>query len=372
LILVLVFSLSACNLPFSGAAASSVSTAVQSDDDDDDPKVTPAKTISKDGEYTLDGVIDGQVLVTAENVTLILDGATINCDDASAILGKDGNGDKAVQNLTVELRGESTVTSGTKHGIQGKDDLTITGTGSVNITAVKDGLHAGDILTVKDGNINVLASYEGMEAPNIVISGGNSVVHSSDDGLNAATDDTDTLKPSIEITGGILTLYTGSDGIDSNGTLAVTGGTVAIFINAPRDGEALDVNTQSDIVPALVVSAAAKAGDEIAVGDLYAVSLETDVTSFALIIPGLKDGETYTVTSNGAELAKVAATTTVVSQMGGAPGGLDPNGPKEGHPEGGKIPEGERPSGDPSQGGFGGRNGERPADAPAASDGQTT
>ncbi len=218
--------------------------AANNDEDDDTPDAVPVMTISDDGEHTLTGNIEGQVLVTAENVTLILDGAVINSPDGPAILGDDGNGADTQQSLTVELRGENTVTAGVKHGIQGKDNLIITGSGSVSVTAEKDGLHAGNLLDIQSGSVNVVQSYEGMEAPVISLSGGNVVTHASDDGVNAASDDRDVV-PALKIFGGSLTIYSGSDGIDSNGTVELTGGTVAIFINAPRDGDPIDVDTTS-------------------------------------------------------------------------------------------------------------------------------
>ncbi|GHU93744.1 hypothetical protein FACS1894208_03690 [Clostridia bacterium] len=309
-------------------------------DDDDDAKVIPVKTIDTDGEYTLTGKIDGQVLVTAENVTLILDGVTINCADGSAILGKDGNGEEIEQELTIELRGENSVT-GAKHGIQGKDDLTITGTGSVNITAVKDGLHAGETLTVAGGTVNVLSSYEGMEAETIVISGGNSTVHASDDGVNAASDD-EGASPMIKINGGTLTIYSGSDGIDANGTLEVTGGTTAIFVNASRDGDATDTDYGGAITPALYGSGSVKAGTKLAVGDIFSITTEADATAFCLIVPGITDGQSYKITADGAELTTVTATAEIQGMMmpgGGKQGGTRP-GEMPGNFPGGNPPGG--------------------------------
>jgi hypothetical protein len=291
------------------------------DDDGEDVDVTPAKTIDEDGEYTLTGDIDGQVLVTAENVTLILDSANITCAEASAILGKDGNGEEVEQNLTVELRGESTITSGAKHGIQGKDDLTITGTGTANISAVKDGLHAGETLTVKDGAVNVLKSYEGMEATNIVISGGTSTVNASDDGINA-TDDTGKVTPSIKITGGELIVYCTSDGIDSNGTLDVAAGsTVAIFIGETHDGDGTDVDREGTIPPTLYGEAQIKAGTAIKVGSLWSFTPTSDVTKYCLMLPGLTDGQSYDITANGTSVSKATATTVVQGMQGGGKSG---------------------------------------------------
>jgi hypothetical protein len=311
----------------SSSSESKSASKSDNDDDGDDVDVTPAKTIDKDGEYTLTGDIDGQVLVTAENVTLILDSANISCAEASAILGKDGNGDEVEQNLIVELRGESTITSGAKHGIQSKDDLTITGVGAANISAEKDGLHAGETLTVKDGAVNVLKSYEGMEATNIVISGGTSAVNASDDGINA-TDDTGKVTPSIKITGGELIVYCTSDGIDSNGTLDVaSGSTVAIFIGETRDGDGTDVDREGTIPPTLYGEAQIKAGTAIKVGDLWSFTPTSDVTKYCLMLPGLKDGQSYDITANGAAIATATATTTLQGmQGGGKPGGTGTGG----------------------------------------------
>jgi hypothetical protein len=315
-------------------SGNNVTTAVDDNDDDgEEVDVVPARTISEDGEYTLSGDINGQVLVTAENVTLILDGANITCVEASAILGKDGNGDDIIQKLTVELQGESTVTSGAKHGIQEKDDLTIRGSGTVNISAVKDGLHAGGILAVEDGTINVLKSYEGMEAANIVISGGTSTVNAADDGINAAVDEGDTVTPSILMTGGTLVVYCTGDGIDSNGTLDISGGTAVIFIGATRDGDTADVDRGGSILPALFGTAQISAGTHIEVGN-WSFTPTSDVTAFCLMLPGLTEGTSYDVTANGNALATITATTTIQSMMMGG-GSMQGGGPTQGGMAGG-------------------------------------
>ncbi|MDR0821822.1 MAG: carbohydrate-binding domain-containing protein [Oscillospiraceae bacterium] len=273
------------------------------------------KIIDKDGEYTLTGEINGQVLVTAENVTLILDGVTITCADDSAILGKDGT--SITQNLTVQLNGHNVINGG-KHGIQGKDNLIITGAGTANITAVKDGLHAGDSLTVEGGNINVLASYEGFEAPSILISGGVSTIHATDDGVNAAVDDGDTTVPIIKITGGETIVYCFSDAIDSNGTLDITGGTVLLFVGETRDGETIDTDRGATLTPALFGTGSINAGATLAVND-RSFTVEENAVKYALIIPDLIDGQSYAVTVDGADFATITASSAV---QGGMPTGF--------------------------------------------------
>jgi hypothetical protein len=290
-------------------------TAEESDNDNDDDvpteSVTPGKTITEDGTYTVSGNIDGQILVIAKTVTLVLDSATVNCSDGSGILGYYEGGK---QNLTVELKGESTVTSTVGHGIQGKDNLIITGSGSVGVTAVKDGLHAGNDLTIGGGIINVLESFEGVEASSITINGGDTTVHATDDGINAATDSA-SVTPSIEISNGTLTIYANSDGIDSNGTLEITGGNVLVFLNG-REGDVLDVVASATILPAVSGAVSINAGATVSVGDVWDGKAISGANAFFICVPDLVSGQSYTIVSNGNELTTATATTTVQEMSG--------------------------------------------------------
>ncbi|MDR0838623.1 MAG: carbohydrate-binding domain-containing protein [Oscillospiraceae bacterium] len=304
--------------------------------------VTGSSPITKDGTYTLTGVIDGQVLVTASNVTLILDNAAITCADGSAILGDDGDGQKSLQNLTVKLVGKSSV-SGGAHGVQGKDNLTITGDGSLDVTAVKDGLHAGDTLNFEGGTVNVLSSYEGVEAAYVNLLGGSLTTHASDDGVNAACD-RDGVVPSVVISGGEHYIYSGSDGIDSNGTLDISGGTTFVLINAPRDGQTFDADIPGSFLPHLTLSGQFSAGDTLAVAG-FEVTLDTPVTAAALVLPGLADGESYGVKLNGSDYRDVTATVTVQPGFGGGFGGGNRGGARPDFD--GELPDfGERAPGD--------------------------
>ncbi|MDR1068766.1 MAG: carbohydrate-binding domain-containing protein [Clostridiales Family XIII bacterium] len=317
----LLTALTACNR-FGAPPENSAPPVMSGETAEDEAEVdaTVAQTIATDGTHTITGTVDGQILVTAEEVTLILDGATITCADGSAILGKDGHGASVTQNLTVELQGANTV-SGSAHGIQGTDNLTVTGTGSADITAGKDGLHAGDALTIQNGTINVRESYEGIEAATVAITGGVTTIHASDDGINAATD-TGEVTPDVAISGGEVFVYSGSDGIDSNGTLEITGGSVVIFIDAPQDGDATDVERSGTIQPAVYGSGTIKAGTALSVGGVWSGTAESGATAFFVCVPGLVSGQSYAITADGGDFGNATATTTIQGMMmGGGRGG---------------------------------------------------
>ena len=114
-------------------------------------------------------------------------------------------------------------------GEDGNGIISISG-GTITISTGDDGIHADKELNITDGYINVLTSYEGLEAITINISGGQSFVYAADDGINACTGD-GTSTPLINITGGYVDVTTGSgdtDGIDSNGSYTQSGGMVFV------------------------------------------------------------------------------------------------------------------------------------------------
>lgn len=114
-------------------------------------------------------------------------------------------------------------------GEDGKGTIVING-GSITISSGDDGIHADKQLDVNDGYINVVTSYEGLEAITINLNGGKIYVYATDDGINACTGDRKT-SPIVNVTGGYIDVTTASgdtDGIDSNGNYVQTGGMVLV------------------------------------------------------------------------------------------------------------------------------------------------
>lgn len=109
-----------------------------------------------------------------------------------------------------------------ENGEKGLGNITISG-GELTLYSDDDAVHADYNLTISGGNINVTNSYEGFEANIITINGGTNQIVSSDDAINATYFKEE---PMINFDGGITYLNAEGDGIDSNGSVSLTGGYV--------------------------------------------------------------------------------------------------------------------------------------------------
>lgn len=130
-------------------------------------------------------------------------------------------------------------------------NMNITG-GTFQLTAGDDAMHSDALLNVSGGTINVITCYEGVESTEISISGGKLTIIAEDDGFNAAGGNDGSAQATgapqqdnfavnedciITFSGGTVIINSGGDGIDSNGSLAFSGGTV--YVSGPtsdRDG----------------------------------------------------------------------------------------------------------------------------------------
>lgn len=271
--------------------------------------------ISRGGSYLISGTLtDGQIYVDAgkdERVELILNGVTIsNEDDAAVYIEEAGH--------TVIILAENTrnsLQSGTAPGgregkagdenaggavLYAKDDLSITGTGSLQISAyIRNGIHTkkhllieggsiaieavnhaikgkdsvgitgGDLtltagnkgiesdfeIQITDGSVRITDSAEGIEANQIIIEGGIIDITASDDGMNAnggaakkkknPEEDIVEKMPNLIIRGGEISVNAQGDGLDSNGNLLIEGGYIIIDGPERDDDGPLDFGVEN-------------------------------------------------------------------------------------------------------------------------------
>ena len=125
--------------------------------------------------------------------------------------------------------------------------LTVAG-GDFTVESVGDAFSSDTAVSIEGGAIEVQSCYEGVEAPLISLSGGDLTIYARDDGFNASASLTSTGLPQVLISGGALTIVnataTDADGIDSNGDILVSGGTVRVSLVNSGTNSALDCNTE--------------------------------------------------------------------------------------------------------------------------------
>ena len=182
--------------------------------------------------------------------------------------------------------------------------------GTVNISADDDGFKAERVLEISGGTLNITQANEGIEGQYINILDGTVNVTSSDDGINASYSTTSTSTESaststmqtaqrnqaaqgntgqgnaaqggqppagggagggmgggtfevvdatINISGGTVTVNAKGDGIDSNGTATLSGGTVIVY--GPFTGGNTSLDTNGDLLLNGATVTAANSGD---------------------------------------------------------------------------------------------------------------
>lgn len=197
-------------------------------------------TIKKAGTYVISGILaDGQIIVDAggkDIVKLVLNGVTINNSSTAPIYVK--NSEKTI--IILNSNTVNTITDSDNYGfasgedepnaaIFSKDDLTITGTGTLNVTGnYYNGIGCKDTLCITGGHIFITAVNDGLRGRDaIAISGGTFTINAGNDGMKA-NNDTDADKGYIVIDGGSFNITAVCDGIQAETSLLINDGTFDI------------------------------------------------------------------------------------------------------------------------------------------------
>ena len=207
-------------------------------DDTENPDTTSLGSVTvSGGTMTLtaanDGVqADGDLTVTGGTFDITANGGhtTSLTDDSASCKGL-----KAGKTLTVS-GGMFTVDSA--DDALHANDVTVSG-GTLTLASGDDAVRADNDLVVgvkgssstSNPKIDITASYEGLEGTSVSVYSGDIDVAASDDGVNAANSDLGERsdKYAIHIAGGDLYIDAGSDGLDSNNNITMTGGKVEVY-----------------------------------------------------------------------------------------------------------------------------------------------
>ncbi|GAA4622978.1 carbohydrate-binding domain-containing protein [Cellulomonas oligotrophica] len=145
--------------------------------------------------------------------------------------------------------------------------------GDVQVAAGDDGVHAEVALTIAGGTVDVAQAVEGLEAQVITVSGGTTSVVASDDGVNGSaastSEETDATADGgmgagemgavegveVVISDGTLVVDAEGDGLDSNGTMTISGGTVVVNGPTNSGNGSLDVNGTFEVTGGTVLAA---------------------------------------------------------------------------------------------------------------------
>ena len=258
----------------------------------------------------------------------------------------------------------------------------------MTIAAGDDAIHSDLVLTIgAEGTegpaIDITGCYEGLEAAELKVCSGDIRIVSTDDCMNAANSDLRGYDFAMEISGGTVTAYSsGGDGFDSNGSLTISGGSVAVWTANTADNQPLDADGSITISGGTVLAAGGSSGmgmdltaeqpcvifggsggfgggqsgaaitkeGAVTIADgggsaVYSGSAVCDARFLLFSSDGLTAEESYTLQCGESELTAQAQSGTVSSGfgpggMGGGQGGMMP-------PDGGQqppqMPDGQQP-----------------------------
>ncbi|ADG74039.1 conserved hypothetical protein [Cellulomonas flavigena DSM 20109] len=190
-------------------------------------------------------VTSGDDGVTAASDVVVSDGYLQVRAGGGAGAGGDSGAKGLVGDVSLVLGGGSLAVDAIDDALHSDGTITVAG-GNATLATAGDGADAGERLTITGGALIVTQSSEGLEAKVVQIAGGLIEVTAADDAISAS----DPSQPDamgaipgvdVAVSGGLTVLHAATgDGLDSNGTAQMSGGTLVVdgpteFINSAVD-----------------------------------------------------------------------------------------------------------------------------------------
>lgn len=264
---------------------------------------------------------------------------TVSTSDATS-----AKGIKATGSLSI-LSGKISIDS-SDDAIHSNDTITISG-GEIFILSGDDGVHADANVIINAGVLTIDKSYEGIEALSIDILGGSISVVASDDGINAAGgNDGSSMggRPGqnnfassdsglVTISGGEIVLSASGDGLDSNGNIVQTDGSVVVYGPTNSGNGPLDYNGSYTLTGGsllavgasgmaqkvsncsqgqLAVTLNANAGSSIEIynesgENILSFTTPKSMQCLVCSTPSIVAGQSYTLVLDGQQLGEITA-----------------------------------------------------------------
>lgn len=334
---------------------------------------------------------DGSRVTLCGTGSLTVEAKGKNGIKSGASTQEEGDASLTIRDLTL------TIDAPVNDAINAESDLNVE-SGTLTVSAGDDAIHSDTTLNVGAKNtqgptITITGCYEGLEGATVNVCSGNVSILSTDDCINAANPDLTNYDYSLNISGGTVTAYsTTGDGFDSNGSMTISGGTVAVWTANTADNSPLDADGTVTISGGTLLAAGGSSGmgmnlsaqqpcvtftgsgstedtqnqgkkfgfggssflsegSAFTVSDsqgnaLYSGEAKCNTSFLLFSSDALAADETYTLSGGSSQLTAQAQSGTVKTGMGGM-GGMG------GGPRGdGQKPENFDPSQKPDKGGF--------------------
>ena len=321
---------------------------------------------------------DNRQNATASDASAIPAAAMQSTADSSTDAGASAaaatsKGIKCGGNLT--MSGGSCTIDSTDHAVHAAGTASFSGA-TLEITSDNKGISSHGDLEISGGDITIHSCTEGVESKaEMTISGGNvRILDASDDGLNTGGSDSGSY--AMTITGGYIYVNASGDGVDSNSTWEMSGGTLLVCGPTSGGDGSLDANGNMTYTGGTLLALSSKgmmeypesgcliatncnaaAGEQISIVDKNGTVLVTLQSPKAVsdVIYGIGDSDSadYTIVTGGTydgtlnedgygEGGSVSGGTEVIanggtgSMNGGAPAGGGQGGAPNGAPNGGQ------------------------------------
>lgn len=213
----------------------------------------------------------GYVTIESGSITITAGEDGIQAESSLTISGGDINlktASKGLKATNMYLNNGNITISSEDDAVNASGNVTITD-GTYNLTCKDDGIHADEDLLVQGGTITINTQNEGMEAARVTLAGGNTTIFAVDDGINADGGDKTAIYKAngeedgeavqenvyINIQGGETYISTSQgDGVDSNGNMMMSGGSLIIEGMEGGPEVAIDYNGAFDLTGGRIIA----------------------------------------------------------------------------------------------------------------------